>query len=244
MNYVRDFVVSLLFAILGESAVAGPAQQILLAKINAAAPAYDFIEYFEGSQVDNNGTSGYNNAGWFSLGTSNPTYATSPAPLQGAHSLISAYGTYNCDINSFVDSTSAYLFFQCNLATANLNGAYTLVMIAGTSDEILLRTTTSHEFTLQVGPAATVYYSPTSAFSDGTTFYAWLEYTAGSGANAIGKLYISSTRTKPGSPVISVTDGTATQHGANFRFFQNGSSGNPAIYDWVIANHTPIGDVP
>ena len=77
----------------------------------------------------------------------------------------------------------------------------------------------------------------------GSKVYIWMHYKKGSGSNAEGHIYISSTTTKPGSPSVSWTDSTATQQASRFRI-KGGGGSEAHQFDYVRVSITAIGDAP
>jgi hypothetical protein len=69
--------------------------------------------------------------------------------------------------------------------------------------------------------------------ANGTTYYIWSEYAAGSGSNGTIKLWVSTTTTKPGSPQHSVTTSSSTASAA--AIYLNSSYGTQWVEDGVLA---------
>jgi hypothetical protein len=68
--------------------------------------------------------------------------------------------------------------------------------------------------------------------TNGTTYYIWTEYAAGSGSNGTINLWVSTTTTKPGNPQFSVTTSKSTASAATIHL--NSSNGTQWIEDGVL----------
>lgn len=79
--------------------------------------------------------------------------------------------------------------------------------LADSSGNVMCSVTFTSAGALQI----TVGSSTTNgSYSFDQNYHLWLHYTKGTGANAVGEAYISTTGTKPGSPNVSRTSGTST----------------------------------
>lgn len=202
----------------------------ILSASYSSAVSYAFTENFETP------TTGYDNTGWGTGSSPNPTYATAPAPLQGTQSLRTTGGA---QINRSVSGSTLNIFFYINITTwadfenivEILNGSFGTVFRVGTWTPNVLRIT--HGGTQAVG---------TFAISANTTYYVWADYTKGTGSDGVAHLYVSSTTTKPGTADATITTGTATTDVASIYYGQNSTA--VYIFDHIIQNPTSIGSNP
>jgi hypothetical protein len=240
-------------AIAGLSAINGASSisaiNGLSSTIGGGGFAYEFLETFEGSTVDDQSNVGYDNSGWASYqpGLANtPHYATSPAPLAGTYSFRAASEEL-ANISrtaGFTASGTFSVYFMMNVPTV-WNEAH-VIWLRNSSDVVVLALhidATDGKF--QIGDHQLINTGVTAdatGYSLATTYHIWLEYIKGTGANGQGKLYISTTSTKPGSPTASFNTGTATTDAAQILVF-GGASGT--IIDRLIADGTQtIGSTP
>ena len=198
--------------------------------------SYEFIEKFEGSQVDSRGVTGYDNTGWTSnSATNNPRYATSPAPLAGSYSYLAAVGFRN-DHNFVTSGANAYAFFMLWTPTQVANDSiFTIRDSGGTNALANVQLRSGNTVRIQCANGSQA--SGTTALDPATTYYCWLEYTKGTGANAVVNFYLSTTSTKPGSPTLSITNGGSTTDAVSVRV-SGGSATSVYIFDNIVLDGT------
>lgn len=81
----------------------------------------------------------------------------------------------------------------------------------------------------------------TTTINPDTTYYIWWEYHKGTGANAVCKIWVSTSTTKPATPEIDKTDGNSTYTANKVNLLTYGTS---EIYrDQVYVDDAQIGDV-
>jgi len=69
----------------------------------------------------------------------------------------------------------------------------------------------------------------TDALAANTIYYIWLEYTKGTGANGVAKLYYSTDTTQPETAQVIITDGTSTLDMDKMRFLSGSDLGTYLI---------------
>lgn len=173
--------------------------------------------------------------------TVNYDYATSPAPLEGTQSL-RVYYTTGDDCWSLLNFGADYdhVYFQINIPSLPA-GNQTPLYFFNSSDSTLFA----------IGALSTGAFRPFwptfDSFGDysisaGTTYHVWVDFTPGTGANAVCDVYFATTSTKPGSATVHMTGGAATTH---IRKIQFGAYGTYAIIvDKVVVSSTAIGSAP
>lgn len=206
-----------------------------------SAPAFAFVEKFEGSETDSQSVSGYDNTGWTSNNVANnPNYATAPAPLEGTYSMW--FGNAARYIERSFSSVQAT---QTLAGVFNWGGTYgTFGTWIGLYDSIStlvarIETRASGEMRVNHGSATG---GTASGYATGTSYYWWLEYTTGTGSDGVANLYTNTTNSRSGATLASQTTvGTATTNATSFRI--NGLS-NSGIHDFIIDNGgSTIGDI-
>jgi VCBS repeat-containing protein len=192
---------------------------------SASAPTYLLTEGFEGT--------GFENTGWSKVGTPNENYTN--FVLHGAQSL-------NCVGNqhvfrSFAFSTSFYVYFRVRWNTWD---DYNSVIYwdDATYDTAAILYADDNRLQLNHG---SVIANGSTTIAVNTTYHVWVEWTKGTGNNGTMKLFMSTTGTKPASPEASITtgNGAATQR----MYVGPTGSGPNAIYDRLLVDDVPIGDV-
>jgi hypothetical protein len=210
---------------------------------------YEFTETFEGSTLDDQSNNGYDNSGWGSYqpgAANNPHYATSPAPLEGSYSLRTATDDL-ANVGRTTGYTSSGTFaVYCMVHVPTVwNEAHVIWLRNSSAVVVLALHMDATDGKFQIGDHQLINNGVTAdatGFNLATTYHIWLEYIKGTGANGQGKLYVSTTSTKPGSPTASFNTGTATTDAYELLVF-GGASG--AIIDRVIADGTQtIGSAP
>ena len=84
---------------------------------------------------------------------------------------------------------------------------------------------------------------PSYTISTATTLYFWLHDTKGTGSNAVGELYVSTTTTKPGSPLSSWTNSNMT-HDLSRITLNYSSNGADYKWDYLRVSSSIIGSAP
>jgi hypothetical protein len=170
--------------------------------------------------------------------TANFTYATAPAPLEGSFSLrIAAPSGIPGKVSTYTAQDTVYFYLLLNHATL-VGGANSFGLFDSSDGVVLDVSNANPEFRLHCG--TTTAFS--TAITQGTTYSVWGDYTKGTGANAVCHLYHSTTTTKPGSPNITITTGTATTQASKVRLGSNSTAVH--IYDHVRISTTAIGSAP
>lgn len=171
----------------------------------------------------------------------------SSAPLDGSYS---AQITQSQDAGAeyfqspditYTSGNTVYGFFMVEQVTANDNysGANWVAGYDSTDTKIFSIQNRHSAIRLYHGTAQNEIY-PTVAV--GTPYYVWWDYTPGTGANGTANFYWSTDGTKPGSPNLSVSNGTST---TDVQYIQhqtlyNTSSGYK-LYDKSLISTTTIG---
>ena len=193
--------------------------------ITSSALLSDDLVYASGGAATTGGWT-HSSATW--------NYTTSPAPLVGlASSLRVTWGGYATRSFTSTADVWVYVVINCEAVTANT----TIFEIQDSSGSMVCRLfrTSAGDITLYQGSTI----SSTTALSVGTTGHYWFHYVAGTGANGIATLYRSTTGTK-GSPLISITNGTATASAEKISLKASGNSN--ILFNKLRVKDTSIGD--
>jgi hypothetical protein len=206
-----------------------------------AAPSYLLSENFDDSTACGNGVDSNCSGTWTKVGISASTdftYTTSPAPLEGTNSA-ATIGTATVGdgwYRSFTAQDTVYFYF---IVSPKVRSTGTLASILDSSGNTVMRVVDS-------GPEFSIYCNDnlqySTAMANGTTYHVWGDYTKGTGNNASCHLYHSTTSTKPGSPNITAT-GNATGQAARFFLSKNGSTPE-YIFDKIRVSSSDIGSSP
>jgi hypothetical protein len=165
-------------------------------------------------------------------------YATSPAPLEGTYSAqlyITEWG--DGYVKSFTAQDTIHFFYMVEWTTfGNPNQD---VHILDSSDNILMKVGNANpEFAVYCG--SILGYSTTASVN--TPYYVWGEYTKGTGANAVCKLYHSTNTTK-GAADITVSNGDATAQAAKVKIIASAPAVR-TIFDKIRIGTSAFGDNP
>jgi hypothetical protein len=172
--------------------------------------------------------------------TLNPTDSTSPAPLFGAQSLTIIGGGGNLDYGVYHNFTPTahvvgFLAFH-PITTVNGTANDTVFNIVDGSGNCLMCVfvygSGGSEHLASYNASDRTISDSGQVVANGTTYYIWSEYAAGSGSNGTIKLWVSTTTTKPGSPQLSVTTSSSTASAA--AIYLNSSYGTQWVEDGVL----------
>jgi hypothetical protein len=200
-----------------------------------------FSESFDGVSACGDGVHTNCDVTWTVSLTGNATidfnYNTSPAPLAGSYSARLASTTgYALMVKTFTGVSPFYIQGMFNIGTINTTADFaTLCDVRDAAASVNLATFMIKSGKFQLYDGVNYHDTGITALTN-TTYWFWMEYTKGTGANAIGTLYISTTAEKPGSPSVQSTDGNGTADAGWVRF-QGGDVGRatPVIWDGILA---------
>lgn len=207
---------------------------------------YTFEENFDGVMAGGHGQTNFDNAGWTTSGSNVVTnYTTSPAPLQGNYSLV-INGTSYCRRGLGGNCTNLY-FQLARIGTIHSQFQSVLYNYVGGWHQFgLVAGATANTVRIQHASAAVSAYSAdTTALTLNQKYHVWLEYVAsGVGAsNGIGRLWMSTDGTKPGSPTVEMTNGTC-EYAAGLGAITLNAFNGACITDRYLAANFLIGDNP
>lgn len=193
----------------------------------ASGPTYLVEENFDGT--------GDPGAAWTEFGTSNWDYTTSPAPLEGTQSAscdgTAAAAYLNWNNGSGVDALEVFFLFHI---PSTLEVSETLVYIYDSGATIV------GYVLIHVGAVLRIYNGTAFAATTGTiaadtTYYIWVRWEKGTGADGFASVAFSTDGTRPnsGNNYKEVTTGTATAQAQQVRPSATYSSGtgNFIIFD-------------
>lgn len=188
--------------------------------------SYLIYETFEDPSTgyDNNNTNQ-----WVTSGTVNPKYSTSPAPLAGNQSVFIDGSTNSLlTTKTIVTISTCSVSFVVNISQRPATGLNLASLRNSTTAQCRILLSNSAD-TLEIRHGATASTSYT--YTPGQTYYMWIDYVVGTGANGVVNLYISTTVEKPVSATKTITTGTATASIDNVQF--NGRYSTNIIIDNV-----------
>lgn len=177
---------------------------------------------------------------WGGSGLSTTTYATSPAPLEGTHSL-QISGSNAVKTFDFSARTHFWFFFRFVKETSMPTSNFGQIVYCYQSDNV----TTG--FQLEIGP--TSFRLGSAATSAGvaaanTVYYVWGEVTIG----GVSRMWISDSPTRPtvdgGSNFLATRSFAAAGPLTRFALRNPSVSATPCIFDTVVLSDIPILTVP
>lgn len=191
---------------------------------------------FEGAGYDNSET-------WSESGTTiNEDYET--VVLRGSQSLLldnAAAGNPIVTSPTF-SSATVWVFFRFRFPGALPAGNASFAAIYGNNpgDPLTLVLISYQASITGIRVYTDSVNLDSGAISADTTYYCWIRYTAGSGANATVTLYLDTDNTRPAA-TATTTSGTRTQNATFFRAF--GPTGCDIVIDQILIDDAEITDV-
>jgi hypothetical protein len=189
--------------------------------------------------VNEGAEGGVTPVGWTNSGTVAWNYTTAPYLLEGSNSL------------EIGDNTS---FTWISITAASNVWGYCLFASNSGASPVALRfrngTTGVANLAFQMadgsvkitcGSATAV--SSAGLVSAGNVYSVWLHYLPGTGSNAQCEAYVATTPTRPGSPTVSLSNGTSNTVANRFYFFPAGGTAIQAT-DHMRVSTSPIGSNP
>jgi len=204
-----------------------------------------FTEKFEGSESDNQGTSGYDNTGWTTVvsqasNVANPNYT--PALADAASYQLKQQSTppYTEDsaVNSFTASANIYMYFIWKMP----------YMSAVFDAKIKIQDASGNQL-VGIGP----HYDTLQLKDDGTNtatwsssapvkddeLHFWIDRIAGTSI----ELRYSANATRPASAGLTISSPSGSADAAKI-FLKTGHSLGLGVYDNLVINTSPIGSNP
>lgn len=179
----------------------------------------------------------------------NVNYATAPAPLNGDQSLLirnpdSQAGYLNLTVAT---ASEHWVRMTINITNTVVNNMRIYTAEDNVGGRMIQVQLISGAMRIVCGTANATTVSTLSA---NTTYYVWIHYLKGSGANAVADVAFSSSKTRPtsGDGFAQVTNGSSTADVVdiylNVSDIAFGSGIMGVIYDDVSFSRSQIGDVP
>ncbi len=187
--------------------------------------SYTYItqQDFEGTGYDNSET-------WVENGSfANEDYGTA---LEGSESLqVNPTAAQSYTQKDFTASDSVTICFMLRINSITSFTDFAQVYTGAGSSICNLRVDGGSHFRLTHSGSTNT--TGASTYSTGTLYYVWYEYSKGTGADAVHRFYFSTTTTKPGSPEITVANGTSTAQAGRIRFGHSSSTTADIVIDHV-----------
>jgi len=204
----------------------------------AAASQYlisDDLEYVDATAA----TAG----GWTSTSTPLWGYNTAPAPLQGLYSY-AVNSSLDVSYKTFTAASEVWAFLTFVPDATMLGSSGDLFSLRDASGTVVAKVTQfSTTGSLRCYNGTTNSATGSLVMTAGTQYYCWIRYKAGTGANGITQVWISTTTTKPGTVDCEKTNGNATTDAQRINIGGTGLSAL-VIYDTIRVSLTSIGDNP
>jgi hypothetical protein len=189
---------------------------------------------FEGTGYDHSET-------WTEAGTGTVNEDYTDTILRGSQSLyVVRTSSTTTTTTSFTEQSTVHVAFRVRIP--DLTDDLTFFRILDSSNNVLVRLVmyaTGDRVLISHGTSTNSYWY---SFSNSTTYYMWITYIAGTGANGTTYLYVSTTGTKPETPSDTQTDGTATANAAKIALVSDVAS-RIAIFDQVLVSSSTIGNL-
>lgn len=203
-----------------------------------APPSYLINQTFEGTGYDNSET-------WTESGTGTIDEDYTTEVLDGAQSLYMSGADYNSPTAtspSWTAVSPTYFFFMFQINSGNLVNADFFEILNGTTiiARLMAGDFSGNNFNIYPYHGDTIGSS--SAAIIGTTYYVWVEYEKGTGANGHLHIRISTTSTKPGSDTMSITTGTSTLDTDKMNVRLHYANPATGIFDRIRVSATALGD--
>lgn len=178
--------------------------------------------------------------GWFNqTGTSDFDYTA--APLSGLQSLYSngVSGTKLAYAALGADYGTLYGAFMAKYSRLPAGAAFYIRFYINTTEKGYFGVNTAGKFQLVHGTGTA---TGTLVITPGTLYYVWFEYVAGSGANGVIRVYVSTDGIRPASAEAEVTNGSASGSINRFYVITSASTGGNQIIDDLTLSTTLPGD--
>lgn len=182
------------------------------------------------------------NGGWTLTASPLAGYATAPAPLQGSYSF-----TNNASATALGDYTlsaaqTEFCFYTMWTANTLVNNPAILRLLDGTGTVILrVLVLAAGQIRVADGSGTAIQTSGAGVVTGGTTYHIWGRIVAGTGANAICDIYVSTTTTK-GAATIAISTGAWTETLKTIRLI--GVVTDTVIWDKIRIATSLIPDIP
>lgn len=200
---------------------------------------YLLVENFGGPNSDDQSNPGYDNTGVrASSGTVDAQYATSPAPLEGTHSLRPGTSSAWAEFPIAGNPRS----FFCRAKPVTTTATTTMRLLSGGATVAIIEISGGQKLRPTHGTVVGSY--TTDSFYVGPTWRLWFDYMpASGGADGVLKIAFSTDNTKPtsGAKFVQLTTGDATLEVDAWRV---GGLGSNVIFDTLRAAATEIGSDP
>lgn len=203
---------------------------------SGGTPTYLVNQNFEGAGYDNSET-------WTEVGTVDPDEAT--IVLRGSQSLkIATAGSDGYTTSpAFTALDTLHVAFRFRVDTTVSAVHLICVGYLNTTSVWRLQTDTTAHLVVRHGTTSST--AGATALSTNVTYYIWIDYTKGTGADGTMACYLSTTRTKPGSAEASLSNGNGTDQTDRLRLMGDyASSQDITVYfDQVLVDDETIGDL-
>ena len=186
-------------------------------------------------------STGYDNSETWTEVTGDPEAAYTTVHLRGAQSW---YGEKTAGVSDIAYKTvsagyDVYFFFRVQVHTTTNNNIFALR--EGTAQRFEVNLAGGY-FQIQHGTSTVT--DNTTAVQIDTIYFVWGHGVGGTGADGTGELYISTTKTKPGSALLSVSNGTWLATDPITRIYIGAGATDTATYfDQVLVKTSDIGSV-
>jgi len=220
----RDLLVGLIRKII-------PIILVYIVPLDLPAQTYLINQNLEGTGYDNSET-------WTESAAAAWEEDYTTIALRGSQSLhaTNTGATFRTDLSpTFANKTEVWVYFMFRLLNAP-STTTNFMSISTTITQWGVNPTTGKWY---IKSGGTANKESTASYAMNTTYYIWLHYKKGTGANGILQLYVNTDGIKPSTPTIDEQSGGANGDATNIRFATVNNS--EYVIDWILVDDEAIG---
>jgi hypothetical protein len=207
---------------------------------DSSCSGFDVCQNFEGAGYDNSES-------WTETcgtgATCDEDYTTSP--LRGSQSYYYNAGTGASTLYKTITTRSEYYGFIKVNKISDITTNILVALGANAVNKFYIGYTTTNDKISLTYDSATVC-GGTDSFDTGTTYYLWFYYKSASaspGSDGVYRIWLSTTPTKPASPLCESTTQTTVTTTINRLYLNAAANTGETKFDQVLLSPTEIGDV-
>ena len=204
-----------------------------------------FTEKFEGSESDNQGTSGYDNTGWTTVvsqasNAANPNYTPALADAASYQLKQQSTAPYPDDtaVNSFTASSNIYMYFIWKMPYMSAVFDAKIKIQDASGNQLVAIGPHYNSLQLKDDGTNTATWSSSAPVKDDELHF-WIDRIAGTSI----ELRYSSNATRPASAGLTISSPSGSADAAKI-FLKTGHSLGPGVYDNLVINTSSIGSNP
>ena len=204
-----------------------------------------FTEKFEGSESDNQGTSGYDNTGWTTVvsqasNVANPNYTPALADAASYQLKQQSTAPYTDDtaVNSFTASSNIYMYFIWKMPYMSAVFDAKIKIQDASGNQLVAIGPHYNSLQLKDDGTNTATWSSSAPVKDDELHF-WIDRIAGTSI----ELRYSANATRPASAGLTISSPSGSADAAKI-FLKTGHSLGLGVYDNLVINTSSIGSNP